>query len=139
MVEAMLIRDPSTTQGTPGVFIAPGFWAYTLELPWQDNRPRVSCIPPGSYVARLRNSPKFGRVYEICDVPGRSDVLIHAGNFAGDRAAGLVSHVEGCVLLGKARGILGGQRAVLLSRPAVRELMSFASGRELSLEVMWKS
>ncbi|WP_245758495.1 DUF5675 family protein [Paenimyroides ummariense] len=33
--------------------------AYTIELPWQDNKRRFSCIPEGTYILRksiLKNS-----------------------------------------------------------------------------------
>jgi hypothetical protein len=108
-------------------------------LPWRDNKPKRSCIPEGTYHVRMRNSPRFGRVYEITGVPGRSDILIHAGNFAGDVDAGLQTHVQGCVLVGQSRGILGGQRAVMLSRPALRAFLAHMRGEPFSLGVVWKS
>lgn len=139
MIEFQLLRDPSTTHGTPGVLVGPGFWCHTLELPWRDNRPKVSCIPPGEYDVVLRKSPKFGSVYWVRNVPGRSWILLHSGNFAGSTEAGLRSNVEGCVLLGLAKGIIGKQRAVLLSRPAIRKLQAFTGGKPFKLEVSWKS
>jgi hypothetical protein len=65
----------------------------TLERPWADNQQNVSCIPAGRYRCRKLRSPKFGSTYEICDVPGRTHVLFHAGNTIEDTA--------GCILVGE--------------------------------------
>jgi hypothetical protein len=139
VIELQLIREASTSHGTFGVLVGPGFWCQTIELPWRSNRQKVSCIPAGHYDVTMRKSPRFGYVYWVRNVPGRSWILFHAGNFAGDVAAGLRSHVEGCILLGLARGVLGGQLAVLNSRPAVRKLGQYVGGKPFRLEVMWKS
>jgi len=64
----------------------------TLELPWKDNLQRVSCIPANTYTVKKHNSPKFGLCFWIQNVPGRSEILIHRGNFYFD--------ILGCVLLG---------------------------------------
>jgi len=68
-------------------------------------------------------SKKFGRVVRLSDVPGRSDILIHSGNLAGDVIKGFNTHSAGCILLGEGRGYLGEQKAVLSSRTAVRKAM----------------
>ena len=64
----------------------------TLELPWKDNKQKVSCIPKGFYVAKKRWSEKYGDHYEITDVEDRSLILIHPGNYRKD--------TKGCVILG---------------------------------------
>jgi hypothetical protein len=71
----------------------------------------------------MRLSNKYGRIYWVRKVPDRTYILIHSGNYAGDKTKGLKSHVMGCVLLGKKSGRLGGQVAVLNSRIAVRNFM----------------
>lgn len=120
----MIERLPGSDDGTPGDLYIDGRWfCHTLELPWRDNAPRVSCIPPGSYRIAVKNSPRFGRVYRLYSVPGRSEILIHSGNWAGDVALGYRSHVQGCILLGNRRGRLDGQTAVLVSKPAVTAFM----------------
>lgn len=135
---ALLLRDDSTDQGTPGVLaLGKAAWR-TLELPWLDNRRKLSCIPAGTYRCALVDSPRFGRVYHVRDVPGRSAVLIHSGNWAGGIPAWR-THVQGCVLLGERLGTLDGQLAVLVSRPAVRRLMAALHGQPFDLEVQWKS
>lgn len=69
----------------------------TLELQWRDNATGVSCIPPGEYICKVIMSPKRGyQVYELQNVPNRTNVEIHIGNTVLD--------IEGCVLLGRAFG-----------------------------------
>jgi hypothetical protein len=66
-----------------------------LELQWADNAPQVSCIPVGDYKLRWTLSNRFKRyTWQIMDVPGRSGIRVHSGNFAG---AGL-SDSLGCPL-----------------------------------------
>lgn len=64
----------------------------TLELPWLDNAIGKSCIPCGSYAVTKRWSMKYGHHFLINNVPGRSMVLIHCGNFK--------SQTRGCILVG---------------------------------------
>ena len=110
-------------QGTEGLLVSEDFNCRTLELPWRNNRRQISCIPPGIYDVEIRLSNKYGRIYWVRKVPDRTYILIHSGNYAGDKSKGLKSHVMGCILLGKKSGRLGGQVAVLNSRIAVRNFM----------------
>jgi hypothetical protein len=142
MRRLLLIRARSTDQGTLGALMREdgSRLAWTMELPWRENRPRVSSIPPGApppgeYVCRLRRSPKFGSVYEVTGVVGRSLILMHPGNWGGDVSKGYRSHVLGCVLLGLYRGTREGQLAVMVSRPAVTRLEREMQGRPFTLEV----
>jgi hypothetical protein len=136
MVRVGLRRLRHGDQGTKGVLILPdGVFCNTMELPWRGNRPNVSCIPCGEYDVAVRESPRFGKIYEVRNVPGRSYILFHAGNFAGDVSLGYRTHVEGCILLGKYFGEIEGQQAVMVSRPVVRQLMDRLAGRPFRLLV----
>ncbi len=64
----------------------------TLELLWRDNRIGISCIPTGTYEIVKRWSLKYGHHFLIKNVPGRSMVLIHSGNYK--------SQTRGCILVG---------------------------------------
>lgn len=87
-----LKRIASRDDGTFGVLLADGApFAVTLERPWRDNRRGESCIPAGDYLCTRVNSPKFGMTWMVRDVPGRSEILFHAGNIFHD------SH--GCILV----------------------------------------
>lgn len=121
--QVSLLRLKSTAQGTPGYWIFPGGWYYSMELPWRDNLNSLSCIPEGVYTVAIRKSPKYGKVYHVKNVPGRSYILIHPLNVAGNIEMGYKTESEGCIGLGKRLGMLWGQRAVLVSRPTVRTFM----------------
>lgn len=137
---AVLTRGPSTDEGTFGVLAFGEQVVNTVELPWRDNVRQISCIPPGTYECAIVQSPRFGRVYEVKNVPGRSHVLIHPANFAGDAELGWTTELQGCISPGERRGRIKNtsgkmQRAVLVSRPAVAKLMSWAAGAPFTLEV----
>lgn len=106
--------------GTFGRFEFGGMCFYSVERPWRNNEPRVSCIPAGTY--RLGHT-MFHRggyeTFEVCDVPNRSRILIHIANTPGD--------VEGCIGLGLRLGISKASWAVLDSRKAFAEFMAACS------------
>lgn len=131
-----LARLARSDQGTEGILLAGDFNCKTLELPWRDNTRRISCIPPGEYDVDIRNSNKYGRVYWVRKVPDRTYILIHSGNYAGDKSKGFKSHVMGCILLGHKMGFLGGQRAVLNSRISVRRFLDEMNYRPFKLNVL---
>lgn len=64
----------------------------TLELPWRENQFQISCIPTGKYRCIKRKSDKYKKHFHVLDVPNRSLILIHHGNF----------HVDtlGCIIAG---------------------------------------
>jgi hypothetical protein len=109
---------------------------FTLELPWRDNQKNISCIPAGEYDVTIRISPRFGRVYWVLKVEGRTYILIHSGNWAGDVSKDLNTHTNGCILLGMKRGYLAGQRAVLMSRTAIRKFMDRLDGANFKLHIL---
>ncbi len=104
-------------------------------MPDRDNEPNYSRIPAGRYKCRIRISPRFGKVYHITDVKGRTYILTHSGNFAGDIRKKLKTHTAGCILLGKKTGTLAGQEAVLCSRPALRGFMEYMNDEDFMLDV----
>lgn len=132
---ARLCRLARSDQGTEGLLLAGDFNCKTLELPWRDNQRQISCIPSGEYDVEMRLSNKYGRIYWVRKVPNRTYILIHSGNYAGDKEQGLKSHVMGCILLGKHHGFLGGQRAVLNSRITVRAFMRNMEYQKFKLHV----
>lgn len=135
-----LHRELSTPEGTPGRLTFGDYSLFSLELPWRGNARGKSCIPPGKYLCRLKQSPRFGRVYEVTGVQGRSEILIHPANFAGDPEAGWTTELQGCIALGLKSGFLRNpqgqmQRALLVSRPAVGQFMLWAAGNPFELEI----
>ena len=120
MREVALRRIHQGDQGTLSLVAIDGdHFSFAMEPPWRDNAVGLSCIPVGRYRCTWHQSPRYGGVYLVNDVPGRSYILFHAGNLGGDVVAGFKTHTQGCILLGKHVGHLGGQLAVLVSRPIV--------------------
>lgn len=99
---AKLTREASSDDGTFGTYVSDrGFTCRTVELPWRDNAPNISCVPPGRYPCRRRWSEKHGKnLYHVDDVPGRDADEIHSANVAGDVAKGYGSQLLGCIAPG---------------------------------------
>lgn len=131
-----LIRVSTNDEGTRGILVFGDDFVHTLELPWRGNRPNLSCIPAGRYDVSVRTSPKYGDVYHVKNVPGRTYILLHHGNFGGDQTQGLRTHTAGCILLGSRVGRLYGQQAVLASRTARRKFETLMDFEPFDLEVI---
>lgn len=102
MEKVFIVRHSTGKMGTVGVLHKDSFICPTLELPWYNNIGQYSCILAGEYVAKYTYSPHMKRyTYELMNVPNRSKVRIHSGNYAGDSRLGYLTHVLGCFLLGK--------------------------------------
>ena len=97
---AYLVREESSDHGTLGSLRVGSHEFCSLELPDRNNKPNLSCIPAGVYMATWHYSPHFGWVYKLTGVPGRSNILLHKGNWAGDVNKGYRTDSEGCILLG---------------------------------------
>jgi len=76
---------------------------YTVEKPWQNNAPEISCVPDGKYTLTPHNSLKYGNV--LCLINEEKGIthfkeanskrfacLIHVANYEKD--------VLGCIGLG---------------------------------------
>lgn len=135
MKKALLLRSTSTNQGTQGLFISENFRCFTMELPWRDNARQKSCIPEGLYQCSWIKSPKFGLCYTVEQVTGRSDILFHSGNLAGDVDVGFKSNSYGCILPAKRLGRINGQMAGLISRPTVLKFNEFFCRKPFLLEI----
>lgn len=132
-----LWRIRRSSHGTEGILFTSGFSCATIELPWNNNIPHYSCIPSGEYICMKRYSPSFRKyTYWLQDVPNRSWILIHSGNFAGDARKGLKTDVYGCILLGKKHAYLANQRAVVNSRIIVTEFQDHMKWKLFRLNIM---
>lgn len=105
-----LIRVRSDDQGTLGFLLNNDkLICWTIECPWHDNRPFVSCIPGGEYEVID---------HYVKNVPGRTHIKFHSGNWAGDSDE-YRTDSKGCILPGMKPSKLLGQRAVIGSRKAM--------------------
>jgi hypothetical protein len=68
----------------------------TLELPNLSNQHNISCIPEGIYEVHKVTVPRLGNCFQVMNVPNRTGILIHMGNFA----TGKKIDTEGCILVG---------------------------------------
>jgi len=127
------------TEGKLYVYTSKGeliFNALTIELPWRHNRRRIPCIPAGEYPATLHTSPKFGSCIWIKNVPDRSEILIHKGNYHHDTL--------GCILTGKDfldidgdgnKDVTNSAKTVKAMIKAIKDKME--PGEQLKVKVEW--
>lgn len=101
---------------------------FTLELPWKENKRRVSCIPEGEYEVIKHKSPKFKDCFWVQDVPNRSEILIHRGNYYTD--------ILGCILTGYGLTDINGDglKDVTSSSKSIRKLLSILPSK-LTLKI----
>ena len=141
IIDVLISRYESTDQGTFGILrvLSSGFRCHTLELPNRDNAPNMSCIPAGTYTVVPYTSRKFGICYLLKDVQGRTWILTHTGNVAGDTVKGWHTQSAGCILVGKILVILTikgkRQKAVLISKSTFRILKSEIGNRSFLLKI----
>lgn len=132
----VLERRESGDQGTFGRLFAGSLSFFTGELPWRDNASNVSCIPPGRYDCRWTFSPRFRRMmYVLLDTAPRAGIRAHSANLMGDKAKGYRAQLNGCIALGERMGWLDGQKALLVSAPAMRRFESYMGGKPFTLEI----
>jgi len=108
-MELVLERDYHP-EGTNGILYVKGETTplcYTIELPWQNNEPQISCIPEGTYTVQKRYSEKFQSHLHIINVPGRELILIHPANDAIKELKGCIAPVTTITGIGK--GLLSRQ------------------------------
>ena len=90
-------------EGTNGVLSLNGKEiCKTIELPWRNNKARVSCIPEGKYKIRKRYSAKFKWHLELINVKNRKYILLHPANNALKELNGCIAPVS--QITGEGRG-----------------------------------
>ncbi len=88
-----ITRSIDTGKQTQGRLSTSLFSCVTLERPWKQNAPNISCIPLGLYFCKWTFSWRLLKyTYEVQNVKNRSGIRIHPGNYFFD--------IEGCILLG---------------------------------------
>ena len=112
--------------GTLGKISIEGETFYTIERPWLDNKPNISCIPTGTYDLERRDSPRFGETWYLPDVPDRSWILMHVANFPSD--------VQGCIGIGTS--LMSDRIAVSNSRTALKAFESITVGKEWKMTIV---
>lgn len=111
----------------------------TMEKPWKNNEPMISCIPAGVYELNPCVSPKFGKTYclENTDLgvshhsnTKRTHILIHKANMA--------SELHGCIAPVSSFGVLNGETewCGMSSAVAYNKLMGILNGEPHSIEII---
>lgn len=90
MVRGCLKRVRQADHGTGGELVLTDLKSekelilFTVERPWIDNKPFVSCIPLGTYTVKKRDGSnadlKYPEAWEVLGVEGRSGILFHIAN-----------------------------------------------------------
>ncbi len=102
-------------EGTNGALFNSGrFLCHTIELPWNDNKRNISCIPEGVYEVEPRFSKRFKHHLILKAVKDRSFILFHPANDALKELQGCIAPVT--YLSGIGKGVY--------SRDAMQKLLS---------------
>jgi hypothetical protein len=117
---------------TLGVLLVDGIpFCFTVERPWLNNAPNISCIPAASYpvkwVMTQTAGNRNGRGLGVENVPERNLIRIHVANTADE--------VKGCIGLGLQRHDFTRGRGVSQSRAALSALMDILEGKETILHI----
>jgi hypothetical protein len=84
-------RLKSPSDRTNGKLTLPDGIEYpTLERPWLNNQPSISCIPAGHYKFKRDTHGRF-QWFRVLDVPERTHIEFHEGTKP--------SHSAGCILV----------------------------------------
>ena len=116
-------RFPSTKHGVFGFATIGGEQFYSIERPWLNNEPSISCVPRGTYTLEQHDSRAHPDTYALVNedlgvyhypAPGskRTVILIHVANTIRD--------IEGCIGLGMDLGCVAGRWAVIDSNRATK-------------------
>jgi len=129
----ILERFCYSENGTFGSLILPdGSELATVERPWLNNKKSASCIPIGNYDCgpRLYNRGGYEAV-EVLDVPNRSYILFHKGNF--------VRYSKGCILVNSYHGAVGDEWCGKSSAVAFKAFMDEVGGQSFRLIIKNKA
>lgn len=100
----LILKRMYLPEGTNGkIWLQQQLICMTIELPWNDNMIRKSCIPEGRYSLKRRFSERFGWHILIDLVPNRSLILFHPANDALKELNGCIAPVSS--LSGEGKGI----------------------------------
>ena len=82
-----------------GSLVDGNFVLDTIERPWLDNKPFISCFPTGIYTCKRSwlnhkssKHPNGYECFEVMDVPDRTHIKLHVANYP--------HQIQGCVAYG---------------------------------------
>jgi hypothetical protein len=74
-------------------------------------------------------------MYLLGKTDPRVGIRAHSANFMGDKSLGYRMQLNGCIALGEQLGWMEGQKALLLSAPAVRRFENHMGHKPFMLEI----
>lgn len=111
----LLERLALMPEGTLGrLTFEDGLELWTIERPWLDNKPWVSCIPTGVYTLHPHSGTRWPSAIRIDGAHGRTAILFHPANWP--------SELHGCIACGMNWRFDHQQPAVSMSKKATRLL-----------------
>lgn len=120
-------------EGTNGILQTEGkLICKTIELPWNRNERKLSCVPEGRYFIKKRYSNKYKWHLELVGVSNRKLILFHPANNAQKELLGCIAPVTK----------LSGQGLGLMSRKAFKKLKDLvykAIDKKESVEIIIQS
>jgi len=131
MKKIVIPRLVNTEDGVFGAMIYNGLpFAVTLECPWLNNAPNISCIPPGIYICKRSIYHRGGYgCFEVQNVPDRWLIKTHKANWKKD--------IKGCIGVAEQYEILNGKPAIAASGKGFSEYMALMEGEdEHELEIV---
>jgi len=97
------------------------FWI--AERPWRGNKKEISCIPSGTYTCKRYISKRFGETFEVTEVPNRTYILFHVGNFPEKDSHGCL--LVGSSLMPNAPAVASSKNAMTKFREILKDVESF--------------
>lgn len=107
------------------LYLPDGTVLFTVERPWKGNEPYLSCIPEGVYDLWPHNGRRYKNVWQVMNVPERTAILIHEGNYPTD--------VQGCISIGMR--LFDTVVGVADSRKAMKKLREVLGAGEHQIEI----
>ena len=97
------------------------FWI--AERPWRGNKKEISCIPSGTYTCKRYVSKRFGETFEVTEVPNRTYILFHVGNFPEKDSHGCL--LVGSSLMANTPAVASSKNAMAKFREILKDVESF--------------
>ena len=121
--EAILERFAYLPEATLGKLTVKDHVFWIAERPWRGNKKEVSCIPNGVYTCKAYSSKRFGETFEVTEVPDRTYILFHVGNFPEKDSHGCL--LVGSSLMANAPAVASSKKAMTKFREILKDVESF--------------
>jgi hypothetical protein len=109
------------------------FGCFTVERPWVNNLPNVSCIPAGAYRTKLQDHVKEDgtsyKALELLNVIDRDNIEIHIANTMDD--------LKGCIGVGSELGWVKNRWAVTNSTETYKKFMAAVGDTRCVVRIEW--